>query len=608
MSRTTPVTLRLLLALVGAVAALVALAGPAAAHAVVVSSSPGDQERLTTAPRDVSITFSEDITTIGNGIQVLDGNGNVVDDGDPTRPDARTLAVGLRDGLGNGTYIASYRVISADGHPVNGGIVFAVGAGSSLDATQPSTGDPAYETMGAVFRFVTYLGALLAAGVAFFLAFIDDAGPEQRTLFLLVRTSAPLAAVGALGTVVAQTALATGGGLGAAGDLSLVRQALVNGLGWNVAVLLVGLAALLIALELRGVGAQVLVFYGALATCASFALWGHASDGPDRWLAMVAAALHVVVAAIWIGGLVALAITLRARSRAATAPTSVDADADADADASVAVGAGSPATATAVLERPDPQAVDDEAPDPYETGRIVARFSTAAAVSVTLLTLAGVGLAWTQLGGLGNLVTTTYGRLLLAKVLVAALVGVVAVYNHQWLLPQLGDEEEDFVQGELGNGPAAPAPRWARLVRTTRLEAAGLVVVLAITAVLVNVAPGRAGQVAAGPFNQTQTLDGGNRLNVVVSPALTGTNNIHLTYSTPTGTPFAVQKVEVQMSLQEPNIGPITRQAQPAGPGHYLIDSTNDLSVAGTWTINVVTRITDFTQETTAFQVPISQP
>lgn len=627
---------RLVVLLAGILAALVALAGPAAAHAVVVASSPGDRERLTTPPKDVRITFSEDVTTVGKGLQVVGRDGNAVDDGSPTQPDGKTLAVGLPADLPDGTYTASYRVISADGHPVSGAIVFGVGEGASFDATAPASGDPLWETVGAVFRFITYAGALLAAGAAFFLAFLDDEGPEDQALFRLVRWSTPIAALGAAGMVVAQAALATGEGLGAVADLSLVRQALVNGLGWNVVVLLVGLAALLVALEVRGIAAQVLVFYGAVTTCASFAFWGHAAEGPNRWLALTADALHVIVAAIWFGGLVALAITLRARVRAAAADDGPDGAAvvgtaePVDTTATAVAGSTGGAT-TAVLERPtgaaptdpddraagpgddDPRPTDpddeaDDAPDPYETGRIVARFSTTAAISVALLAIAGVALAWTQLGGLDNLVTTTYGRLLLAKVLVVAAVGLVAIYNNVRLLPSLGDEEEDFVQGQLGNGPVAARPRWERLVRTARLEAIGLVVVLAITAVLVNVTPGRAGQATAGPFNQTQTIDGGNRLNIVVSPALVGTNNIHLTYSTATGTPMQVQKADLELSLPERGIGPITKATQAAGPGHFILDGTPDLAVAGTWTITVKTRVSDFTADSTSFQVPITTP
>ncbi len=631
--RTASRLARVAVVLAGVLAALVALAGPAAAHAVVVASSPGDRERLTTPPKDVRITFSEDVTTVGKGLQVVGRDGNAVDDGSPTQPDGKSLAVGLPANLANGTYTASYRVISADGHPVSGAIVFAVGDGASFDAAAPATGDPAWETIGAVFRFITYTAALLAAGAAFFLAFLDDEGPEDRALFRLVRWSTPVAALGAVGMVVTQTALATGQGVGAVADLSLVRQALVNGLGWNVVVLLVGLAALLVALEVRGIAAQVLVFYGAITTCASFAFWGHAAEGPDRWLALTADALHVIVAAIWFGGLVALAITLRARVRAADddagAEVATTTEAADGSTATLAAGSGG-ATATAVLERPvgaptgddahadddhragedddgDPDE-DDDGPDLYETGRIVARFSTTAAISVALLAIAGVALAWTQLGGLNNLLSTTYGKLLLAKVLVAAAVGVVAIYNNVRLLPSLGDEEEDFVQGELGNAPAAPRPRWGRLVRTARIEALGLVVVLAITAVLVNVTPGRAGQATAGPFNQTQTIDGGNRLNIVVSPALVGTNNIHLTYSTPTGTPMQVQKADLELSLPERGIGPITKATQAAGPGHFILDGTPDLAVAGTWTITVKTRVSDFTEDSTSFQVPVTTP
>lgn len=650
---------RFLLVVVGLLALVVLTAGPVAAHAVVVSSSPGDREQLPTAPQQVQIVFSEDVTTVGPGLQVVDGAGARVSTGAVTQPEPRTLAVALPEDLGDGSYVASYRIISADGHPVSGAIVFGVGSGGSagLAAATPTTGDPGWELFGALARFVMYTAALLAAGGAFFLAFLDDVGPEERVLFRLVRWSAPVAAVGVAGVVLAQTALATGEGLGSVTDVSLVRQALVSGLGWNVVVLLIGLAALLVALELRGVPAQVLVFYGSVTTCLSFALWGHAAEGTNRWLAMIADGLHVLVAAIWFGGLVALTLTLRARVRAARLDAAgepvpaIGEPVDTAAETQGSAGATAGATATAVLDRPaaigggegstaaasvaagggpdqvgladesgalhraggdrpdaDHDLADPDDPDPYETGRIVARFSTTAAISVLLLAGAGLALAWTQLGTITNLISTTYGQVLLAKVAVAVLVGGVAVYNNQVLLPRLGDEEEDFVQGQLGGGPAAPAPGWDRLVRTARLEALGLVVVLALTGVLVNLVPGRSGDTPAGPFNQTQTIEGGNRLNLVVSPALVGTNNLHLTYSTPAGTPLTVASSQVQMSLPDKGIEPITRPLQPAGAGHFILDASTDLAVPGTWSIVVETRVNAFTAEVTTFSVPITPP
>ena len=93
----------------------------------------------TRAPRSSRLTFSERVSVGLGGVRVLDADGDPVEDG---------AARGGRRGRGgrrsqpdlpDGTYVVSYRVISADGHPVRGASVFGVGAGE-LDAGAAGTG------------------------------------------------------------------------------------------------------------------------------------------------------------------------------------------------------------------------------------------------------------------------------------------------------------------------------------------------------------------------------------------------------------------------------------------------------------------------------------
>ena len=108
-------------------------AGPAAAHDVLVGSDPADGASLTTVPAQVSFTFDQPVQNFdpvvaitgpdgvshtSNGVSVL---GNVV-----SAPFGQTVA---------GRYIAAYRIISADGHPVTGEIRFTVAAGASAAPT-----------------------------------------------------------------------------------------------------------------------------------------------------------------------------------------------------------------------------------------------------------------------------------------------------------------------------------------------------------------------------------------------------------------------------------------------------------------------------------------
>ena len=72
-------------------------------------------------------------------------------------------------GLGDGTYTATYRVISADSHPVSGGFVFSVGRGGApaesldelIDAGRPG---PATEVGFGIVRGLSYLALALGLG------------------------------------------------------------------------------------------------------------------------------------------------------------------------------------------------------------------------------------------------------------------------------------------------------------------------------------------------------------------------------------------------------------------------------------------------------------
>ena len=118
---------RAALASVGIGLALVsATAGPAAAHASLVSIDPADGARLDESPSQVTLTFSEHVSAALGGVQVLDTTGATVHVG-AARVDGTKVLVDLQPHLPDGTYVVTYRVVSADGHPVRGGSVFGVG-------------------------------------------------------------------------------------------------------------------------------------------------------------------------------------------------------------------------------------------------------------------------------------------------------------------------------------------------------------------------------------------------------------------------------------------------------------------------------------------------
>ena len=525
----------------------------ASAHATLESSSPADGQSVLTSPSEIRITFSEAVTTISGGLSVLDADGKTVDVGNSEVVGGRTLVAPISETLSDGTYVATYRVLSADGHPVSGSLLFAVGGGALDRSAQPSSsGDRLWEIIGGISRFIMYLAALVAAGVAFFLAFIHDHAEDRWRIVPFVRIGSILALLSAIGIVMSQAALLTGKGAGAVTDSTVLRDVLNQNLGWSLALLMIGLAAVHLSTDIpKKVVSQSLALYGGLAVTVSFAVWGHATELSPTAISLAADAIHATAAALWLGGLVGLVMVLSVRT---------------------------PETVRA-------------------TAGIIGRFSRMAFWSVIALTLAGLTLTITGSGAsLNSILTTTWGQLVLAKIGLTLIVVLIAAWNRRTLVPSLTSPTENT--DEL-------AVRWATLLRTIRAEAVLLVAVVALTAIVVNVPPARTAVVAkADRVDITQRVDTGN-VQLSVDPAIVGPNTVAVRYTDGTGQPINVaNSMSIEFSQPSAGLEPITRQVPASEPGVFVIQG-NELSIPGTWTITIAVRTGDFTEQRTSFEVPV---
>ncbi|GAA1252570.1 hypothetical protein GCM10009633_26180 [Janibacter melonis] len=139
--------------LVACVAAVLALAGalPASAHAALVRSSPTSGSTLTAVPPEVALTFNEAIDPQFTSVTVKSGS-TTASTGKPT-VEGPTVYQSLDPRMDEGTYTVSYRVTSADGHPVSGSYTFTYkssggedpepsGSSTSEPSTTSSTSEP----------------------------------------------------------------------------------------------------------------------------------------------------------------------------------------------------------------------------------------------------------------------------------------------------------------------------------------------------------------------------------------------------------------------------------------------------------------------------------
>lgn len=99
---------------------------PAHAHDQVVSASPAEGESLEVAPTEVRIEYTDDLLAQGFILNVTDGDGVDVTDGDAAL-DGRVVTRALSADLPRGQYTVVWRVVSADGHPISDSYRFAIG-------------------------------------------------------------------------------------------------------------------------------------------------------------------------------------------------------------------------------------------------------------------------------------------------------------------------------------------------------------------------------------------------------------------------------------------------------------------------------------------------
>lgn len=425
-TRTAGALLALLLGALGGLAGTLGTATPAAAHAALTGSSPASGAVVDSAPREVTLTFSEGIAMSEGSVRVLDPHGKRADHG-PVREDGsvkRTVA--LDSGLGKGTYTVAWQGVSADSHPVSGAFTFSIGAPSKTTAQVPQqdkeAGGGLVGWLYGAGRYAAYAGFVLLVGGAAFVLACWRRGARERAVQRLVVTGWVTLTAATLVMLLLRTpytgsgqpadALDLGGlkdAVGTKPGAALVSRLLLLGAGALFVSVLFGTYArgqdgevvpdgevaqddgesgqsgadgrdpaerrdLLIGLSLGG----TVVAAGLAAT---WAMAEHASTGIQTALAMPVDVLHLLAVATWLGGLAALLTSLY---RCAV-----------------------------------PRAA-------------VRRFSRVAFGSVLVLAVTGVYQSWRQVGSWDALLDTSYGQLLMVKVGLVALLTGVAWISRRW--------------------------------------------------------------------------------------------------------------------------------------------------------------------------------
>src|SRR5260221_5509286 len=126
-----------LIACLATLLSVLCFASGASAHASLVSAEPNDGGVLALAPKTVQLRFNEAVAPAL--ITLIDAEGRTRDDA-TVRAAGDTIVITLPENLPRGTQVISYRVISEDGHPVVGSMVFSIGAVTGASVAPANAG------------------------------------------------------------------------------------------------------------------------------------------------------------------------------------------------------------------------------------------------------------------------------------------------------------------------------------------------------------------------------------------------------------------------------------------------------------------------------------
>jgi copper transport protein len=501
-------------------------ASPAAAHAELVSITPANGAQLTSPPAKVQMTFTESVSLIEGGIRLIDGVGATVRTSVPTVR-GRTVTWPMPADLPKGPYVITWRVVSSDGHPVSGASSFGIGtAAAGVPGSTTGTGSLDATTNSVATGAVAPWPVVIVRLVGY-VAFALFAGVAVFVLLCAPDTSKN----------PTLQRLARGGLLG--GAVAVIAGILVQG-PYTAGVSMSRLF-------------DTRVLQGTLVTPFGTAMMGrlalYAVLGVLAW--RLPRILTPVGSWLVPAGVAGLAATIAAAGHGA-ASGALDLGIDALHALAAGLWVGGLVALVGLGRSVEPRALH--------------KFSTLAMASVLTLIVTGILNSLRELDSVEQLWQTRYGLTLLIKLaLVAGTLAAAAVSRRR------------LRQDEVP-------------LRSVRIEAALLVAVLSVTALLSMTAPppkqfvpaSQTGSGAEVGATAQMSLGKQGRAALGVVPARTNGSHVHLLLSDTKGKPLSASRVTLKVANPDRDIAPIP---VPMTKSNGIWVANYRFPFAGTWKI-----------------------
>ncbi len=412
-----------------AIMALIGFASPSSAHAVLESSSPAANSTVAAAPEQIVLQFNGEVKFSAQQPRLLDSQAVGITTGTATLSDAGKRITIPIPKLKVGTYTVVWRVLSTDGHPLPGSLVFNVGSPSTTNHVGHISGESTSKAVGifmGVLRTIGFAAFTTAVGSLLFVAVCVPHLAGTRRAQMLTALSLFVLGLAAIAQCFGLHPFTNGGSVGDIASFKHFRDSLELDHG-KALVIRFGLALVGILLfsrhRLRGKRLLGLLLVGTWVAglAATFAYIGHPRSGRWQTLAILLDGVHLVAASAWVGGLFALIVLV----------------------------------------------LIDKSSTEHHAAAV--KFGKIAATSVVVVVLTGSIQAIRQMTSITDFWQETYGRLLGVKLIAVGLILLVAARS-RWLTK---GEDSDPKQ----------------LRRMVALETVGVTVVISLTALLVNSPP-----------------------------------------------------------------------------------------------------------------------
>lgn len=548
-----------------ALAMTVMVALPASAHGTLESSEPAEGTAVDRSPDELRLWISEPVSPRFSSVEIqsLDGtvipiDGLVVED-----DDGRGLLVVDLPALEDGTYSAAWTVLSqSDGHITRGLVVFGVGSGV-VDRVGPEPAEPIPWTE-ATARWVGLFAIMALVGAVMVASVLLERQPHRgwaRTMLRWCVAWASIGAVAGLGLLISQ-AVALEGTLPDTATLPEVSTLLVQTTAWGRfwaarEVLLVAMGGLAL-LSLRRGRPRPWTWLAGLGAALLFAqsMTSHgAGVAGQTALGVTVDALHLAAASVWVGG---LATVVMLRNRLVVVPWR--------------------------------------------------GFSAMAAISVGVLLATGLFSSGLEVESVRAAVSSAYGRTLIGKIGLFALVALIGGLNAALLNP--------WVSRTLGRALGKPAG-WvivdrSRFGRLLVAELALGVLVVGATGLLTSLSPakGETGSSSGAAVSAMSDVIDDLAITLAVQPNRPGDNVfvVHAASSVrPASTP--IERVLVRFTYLDEDLGITTERMAEVEPGRFRLGGSQ-FGRAGEWGVDVVVRRRGLPDAVASFDwtVPSGEP